>query len=87
MIITDYSDGTYLLEIKDHSIELTASELEILKQLCHRRSRNMKTCRACGTGNLSWHYTGEKWVLYDGSKLHDCPVKPLPSVKEECIWL
>ena len=41
-----------------------------------------KTCRCCGISFLTWGVYEGKWRLFEGKKLHVCPVNPLLDVKE-----
>lgn len=34
------------------------------------------TCRCCGQVGLRWEQVKTKWRLFDGDKLHVCPVNP-----------
>jgi hypothetical protein len=36
-----------------------------------------KTCRCCGKEGLHWEPRDGKWRLFDGGKMHECPVNPL----------
>ena len=36
-----------------------------------------KTCRCCGRSGLRWGRHDEKWRLFEGGRLHECPVNPL----------
>ena len=32
-----------------------------------------KTCRCCGKDGLTWGNLNNKWLLFEGNVLHDCP--------------
>lgn len=36
-----------------------------------------RTCRCCGCRGLLWGKIGGKWRLFEGNRIHNCPVKPL----------
>lgn len=35
-----------------------------------------KSCRCCGKSGLVWMNSKGKWLLGDGSKVHECPANP-----------
>lgn len=36
------------------------------------------TCKYCSKKNLRWKQVGETWVLFEETKVHNCPNCPLP---------
>jgi|GEM_PF-3461450 len=69
---------------RKHGIsDIEAYELGIVDELGNElRNTKMKTCRCCGQSNLQWNIHNSKWRLFEGSKLHECPVNPLLADEE-----
>ncbi len=44
---------------------------------CDITSQTLKTCRCCNKSGLSWGNYNNKWVLFDGNAIHQCPTNPL----------
>ena len=57
-----------------------AYELGIIDELGYEYNTSIeqKTCRNCKAHGLHWRKLQGKWRLFDGDKMHECPVAPLP---------
>ena len=43
-------------------------------------AQSIKTCRNCGATGLHWVQVANKWRLFYGATIHNCPVRPLNSM-------
>lgn len=60
--------------------ESEAYELGIVDELGYEIPSGRKkelVCKFCNKKNLNWKKQNDKWRMFEGDKLHVCPVNPL----------